>query len=766
MEFKLTGGSGAPKKEKKEKVAKKKGPGFFDKLTMKPKNDVNFIVSQKLGQKQNQSTSVEFFMVVACIVLFVVFGYMYFNIYTENLDLRNKIIAIYGDDAYIVNSDGKKIEPNPNAADFDPSENASLSTNKLAYYKKNADVEMYTALKAQLESLLAEIETLKRANEEANSNVELTKEHLRIIYTAADTAQVTVNGLTVSGETVTVNCTAAEFAYIQNYIDIFRASGVTNLGLSGKSWFEYIDMPFNVPEGAEGITVDITLRMKSVNVNDFAKQQVENTHAEAVKIGEAIKELSDSKNANAVKTPAAIMQALRDLGYEIITVGDEFGTIAGSYSSYKLHFTASGTLTESVVTVESSDTGAKGDDAIKVVVNGRINAEQRVALVRAEAENVKAVIDDAVSKKIYTEAGIKQYLRSNFFTVEGSKITGLYSDYDVVYTAPTAEVGGGVKIESRDEGAKGDAALVAVVSDKIDSATARTMATLESEEIRNALLDIADLGITGEAEIIEKLALQYFYKLNAKVISGSFGEYTLTYAAATNTQKCEITVSSNVEGVEEIKAVIRNKLSPKEIKEILFDELSDIRAFVLDTIASGVTSPDDIRAALRGYVEADPRFGFSTEEGLENVIVGKFGCLYDVALTVDESGNYLLTSTVYKDSSYYKAHSAYFPSAKNELTADYIAMIPVINDLKELGDKVADLMRSGVTDSKKIAMALADQYEGAVAENNVVTIGGVKYSVGIVSVNNEGHNITFTLEAFEIQSEGGYNRLTQTVTVE
>lgn len=74
---------------------------------------------------------------------------------------------------------------------------------------------MYTALKAQLESLLAEIETLKRANEEANSNVELTKEHLRIIYTAADTAQVTVNGLTVSGETVTVNCTAAEFAYIQ-----------------------------------------------------------------------------------------------------------------------------------------------------------------------------------------------------------------------------------------------------------------------------------------------------------------------------------------------------------------------------------------------------------------------------------------------------------------------------------------------------------------------------------------------------------------------
>lgn len=54
-------------------------------------------------------------------------------------------------------------------------------------------------------------------------------------------------------------------------------------------------MPFNVPEGAEGITVDITLRMKSVNVNDFAKQQVENTHAEAVKIGEAIKELSDSK---------------------------------------------------------------------------------------------------------------------------------------------------------------------------------------------------------------------------------------------------------------------------------------------------------------------------------------------------------------------------------------------------------------------------------------------------------------------------------------
>src|SRR5574344_971738 len=98
MEFKLTGGSGAPKKEKKEKVAKKKGPGFFDKLTMKPKNDVNFIVSQKLGQKQNQSTSVEFFMVVACIILFVVFGYMYFNIYTENLDLRNKIIAIYGDD--------------------------------------------------------------------------------------------------------------------------------------------------------------------------------------------------------------------------------------------------------------------------------------------------------------------------------------------------------------------------------------------------------------------------------------------------------------------------------------------------------------------------------------------------------------------------------------------------------------------------------------------------------------------------------------------
>jgi len=98
------------------------------------------------------------------------------------------------------------------------------------------------------------------------------------------------------------------------------------------------------------------------------------------------------------------------------------------------------------------------------------------------------------------------------------------------------------------------------------------------------------------------------------------------------------------------------------------------------------------------------------------------------------------------------------------LTADYIAMIPVINDLKELGDKVADIMRGGVTDSKQIALALAGQYEGAGAENNVVTIGGVRYSVGIVSV--EGFNITFTLEAFEIQSEGGYNRLTQTVTVE
>lgn len=763
MEFKLTGG-GAPKKEKKEKVAKKKGPSFFDKLTLKPKNDINLIVSQKLGQKQNQSTSVEFFMVVACIVLFVVFGYMYFNIYTENLDLRNKIIAIYGDDAYIVNSDGKKIDPNPNAAEFDPSENASLSTNKLAYYKKNADVEMYTALKAQLESLLAEIETLKKANEEANSNVELSKEHLRIIYTAADTASVTVNGLTVSGETVTVNCTAAEFAYIQNYIDIFRATGVTSLGLSGKSWFEYIDMPFNVPEGEEGITVDITLRMKSVNVNDFAKQQVENTHAEAVKIGEAIKELSDSKNENAVKTPAAIMQALRNLGYEIITAGDEFGTIAGSYSSYKLSFTASGMLSESVVTVESSDTGAKGDDAVKVVINGRINTEQRIALVKAEAENVKAVIDEAVSKKICTEAGLKQYLRSSFFTVEGNKISGLYSDYDIVYTAPTAEVGGGVKIESTEDGAKGDAALVAVVSDKVDASAVKAMATLEAEEIRTALLDIADFGITAEAEITEKLASQYFYKLSGKVISGSFGEYTLTYSAATNTQKCEITISANVEGVEEIKAVIRNKLSPKEIKEILFEELSDIRSFVLDTIATGMVSPEELKVALKGYIEADARFAFCTEEGLENLIVGKFGCLYDVVLTVDEEGNYLLTSTVYKDASYYKAHSAYFPASKNELTADYIAMIPVINSLKDIGEKVADIMRGGVTDSKQIAAELANQYAGAVAENNTVTVDGVKYSVGIVSV--EGFNITFTVEAVEIQSEGGYNKLTQTVTVE
>lgn len=763
MEFKLTGGT--PKeKEKKEKVPKKKGPGFFDRITTKPKTDINLIVSQKLGQKQNQSTSVEFFMVVACIVLFVVFGYMYFNIYTENNELRDKIIAIYGEDAYKVNSDGKKIEPNPNAAEFDPSENASLSTNKLAYYKKNADVEKYTALKEQLENLLAEIETLKKANEDASANAELSKEHLRIIYTAADTANVTVNGLSVSGETVTVNCTAAEFSYIEDYIDAFRATGSTSLGLSGRSWFEYIDMPFNVPEGTEDLTVDITLRLKSVKVNDFAQQQVENTRAEAVKIGEDIKELSDSKKADAVRTPAAIMQALRNLGYEIVTAGDEFGMIAGSYSSYKVSFTPSGELTESVATVESTDTGAKGSDAITVVIGGRINAEQKAALVLLEAQNIKSVVDEAVARKIYTEAGIKQYLRNSFFVINGNVIEGLYSNFNIVYSVATAEAGGGVKIESVDAGANGENALVSVVGDKIDATTLKTVATLEAEEIRNALLDIAEEGITVESEILSKLASGYFYKMNANVITGSFGEYTLTYSAATNVAKCEISIASNVEGVEELKAVIRNRLSPKEIKEILYAELSDIRQFMLDTIASGIVDKTEIETELAAYIEADGRFAFCTEAGLEKLIVGKFDCLYEIKFDIDVDGNYVITSTAFKDSSYYKSGSAYFASTTNTLTADYISMIPVINKLKELGNDVAELIKSGNTDSRVIASEIAAKYTGSTSEGNTVTVEGIKYTVGIVSV--EGFNITFTLEASEIASAGGYNRLTQTVTVE
>ena len=62
------------------------------------KTDINFIVSQKLGAKQNQSFSFELILVMAVVVIIVLMGYLYFDAWWSNNSIENEIRKIYGAD--------------------------------------------------------------------------------------------------------------------------------------------------------------------------------------------------------------------------------------------------------------------------------------------------------------------------------------------------------------------------------------------------------------------------------------------------------------------------------------------------------------------------------------------------------------------------------------------------------------------------------------------------------------------------------------------
>lgn len=591
----------------------------------KSKLDLNFVESQKLGTKQNQSTSFEFIMTVAVILIIAVMGFLYYDAWDSN-------------DKAVENTKTLKDDTDRTLKD--------TSTARL-----NELLTRYDELTAQLNEQNA-------AKDSALLEIEVTSVHLLILYTEAHVCDVEIQSVSLSNTTLTVNCTASVSSKANDYLDALQSTTVRSTGLINSEWYEYVPTSFTESITDDVKSYSISLMLKTQEILDDAAANVQKVYDEAAKIGDSIAAIATADDA--VITESGIRQRLvSEYDYKFGTSGVNDGRILGSFSTYTLIFTPATTSSASIVEVISSTTGAMGKDRIKVTISGAKTAAELQATVSTEANEIAAVIRTAVGDGVTSEAGLKQILASKFYDLEGDVISGLYGNYTLTYTVATETAAGSVKVESNVAGAQGDSAVTVPTEDVLTAAT-KAAAVLEgAHEIETAIAAIAKSVRTQEG-IIDALKTKYFYDIaatataNVSLLVGSYSDYTLTFAEAkpvttetddgSSTYKIE-SVEVGANGENALTVIIRNRLTVEERKQFVIDEADEIATVIVTLAAAGYDTEAEIlqELAVVGYT-------FSTEVGREGQLIGEYGyahyTLTYTAATADSGATVRIASDV------------------------------------------------------------------------------------------------------------------------
>lgn len=188
---------------------------------MARKSDINFIASQKLVSKQNQSTSFEFILVISVIVLVILMGALYFMAMMSNQDLDTKINQTKGE---ITSAENNIARRKKVFAEFEKSTDANGDFIIIGVGSDGNPIYQYDGIEDVANSLAAELQQLKNAETSIKSQINFSSVIMQIIFFEADDNDATVNSIRFSGSEVTVEYTADDNANWDALLSAMKSS--------------------------------------------------------------------------------------------------------------------------------------------------------------------------------------------------------------------------------------------------------------------------------------------------------------------------------------------------------------------------------------------------------------------------------------------------------------------------------------------------------------------------------------------------------------
>lgn len=208
---------------------------------VKRKTEINFIASQKLVAKQNQSTSFEFILVVTIIILVVVMGTLYFMAIMNNKSAETDILRL-NSELESINNDVEK--QRGKFAEFEVATDSEgnkiiLSTT----LDKNGNI-VYTykwlTINEVATNLAKQLDNAKATSEAVQSQIDLTSTIFYIIFSEADKYGCTVMSINYNNNKVSVALLGPTIYSWSEYKDALLRNTNTATGLDNTKYLKNI----------------------------------------------------------------------------------------------------------------------------------------------------------------------------------------------------------------------------------------------------------------------------------------------------------------------------------------------------------------------------------------------------------------------------------------------------------------------------------------------------------------------------------------------
>lgn len=230
---------------------------------MKPKKtEINFIASQKLITKQSQSTSFEFILVVAVMLLVVVMGTMFFMSIMNNKSAETEL-EMLNNELNSINKeiDKQKIKFAEFENEFDGDGNKVILSTEID--KKGNIVYKYKwlSINSVATSLAVQLENAKATADTVHLQINLTSTILYIIFSEADKYDCTITSINYTNNKVSVSLLGPTIYSWSEYKDALLSNTNTATGFDNTKYLKDIagTVVDSDPSGMFRFTVTFTI---------------------------------------------------------------------------------------------------------------------------------------------------------------------------------------------------------------------------------------------------------------------------------------------------------------------------------------------------------------------------------------------------------------------------------------------------------------------------------------------------------------------------
>ena len=171
----------------------------------KMKNEINFIESQKLVAKQNQSTSFEFILVISVIVLITVMFGLYMIGYNNISTLETEIKTLEGTLEQVEEENAiNKLAFDRFETTIDDNGNAIIT----GYDDKGNPIYVWRSVEEVNADITNKLNAALQAKEELKAQIDLTSTIIRIVYAEANALNCKITSFSYSSNSVSLTLTS------------------------------------------------------------------------------------------------------------------------------------------------------------------------------------------------------------------------------------------------------------------------------------------------------------------------------------------------------------------------------------------------------------------------------------------------------------------------------------------------------------------------------------------------------------------------------